>query len=215
VDEDKTLAFNVALWTAAAGAMLFLFKLVAGYFIANLSIELSQRRLSATEEGKDYLVITVKLTKGDRSTLTLHDIRLQLFQTKDVTIWAKDGIPRNDGKQVPLADNRRFKFSLGGAQPTRPSLDFSVYDERTPVLQMTPGEVTHFDAIAEVSSADTVKIELAILGRTLLMNSIASPAFFENRGVGQWRASVISLPREKAAVSKGAHGEKNDKLGRS
>ena len=201
VSEDKTLALIVALWTAVAAAILFLFKLAAGYFIANLSVELAQRRQVATKEGKDHLVITVKLSKGDRSTIALHDVRLQIISGKDEIIEVKDGIPFKDRKRIPVNDNRRFRLSFAGEEPKRPTLDFSRYDEKVPVLQMTPGEVTHFDAIAEVPSAGTVRIEVAILGQTLLMNYITDRWWFSKKiGVGQWRASVISLPIDKVAV---------------
>jgi hypothetical protein len=187
----RTLPLNVAFLTAAAAAILFLFKFAAGYFIANLSVELSQRRRVA-KEGKDCLVITVKLSKGDRGTIALHDVRLQIISANDESIWVKDGIPSKEGKRLSLDDNRRFRFSFSGEEPTRPTLDFSGYDETTPVLHLTPGEVAHFDALAEVPSAETVTIEVAILGQTLLMNFLS-----KNRGVGQWRASFISLPGDR------------------
>jgi hypothetical protein len=204
VSEDKSMAINVAVLTAAGAGILFLFKFLAGYFIGNLSIELSKDRLAA-KEGKDHLVITVKLSKGDRSTIALHDVHLQIFSGADETNRVDDGIPLKGGRGLFVTNNRRVKMSFVGEEPARPALDFSGYDERTPVLRMTPGEVTQFDAIAEVPAAETVRIELAILGQTLLMRYITGSWplskigrwLFKSRGVGQWRASVISLPLDK------------------
>jgi K+-sensing histidine kinase KdpD len=67
-----------------AAALYFLWKLFTGYLIANMSVEsiLSRSRL---DRGEDLLVISVKLTKGDRESVTLKEIKLQV-QTNETEI---------------------------------------------------------------------------------------------------------------------------------
>jgi hypothetical protein len=192
MSEVKTWAFSGALWTAAAAAataiaaaIFFLYKAATGYLITNLSVELSQRRQAINEE-KDYIVITIKLSKGDLDTIALHDVRLRVFLA-------------NKEVSLPVLVDDNLRFLVNDHDPMRPTIEFSRYDKTKPVLWLTPGEVIQFEAITEVLSPEIVRIEVAILGQSILTNYITGRRWLaKNKWVGQWRASVISLPGDKS-----------------
>src|SRR4051794_7083947 len=61
-----------------AGAFLF-YKLISGYFIADLSLKVSAERGACSgDQGFDYLAVSANLKKGDRGATSLEDAQVEV-----------------------------------------------------------------------------------------------------------------------------------------
>jgi hypothetical protein len=171
------------LFGVLAAGGYFGYKVATGYLYTNLSVELTQRRQTSVNEGNDHIVVTMKISKGDRGTIEIDDIKLRFTSPLFDTI-------------VAVEDNRRLFWENSAGEPPRYAIDFSQFNDVAPVLRLTPGESTQFEANTEVPSGETVRIELAILGQSLRIDYVPGirVLFPRQRGIGQWRASVVSLP---------------------
>jgi hypothetical protein len=155
---------------AAAG--FFLYKVIAGYLFPNLEVSLDCSRQPNSHSGKDFLKITVTLTKGEYGTLRIHDVQARIT-------------PENsDARSVSFIGVERRSFlsqTFNGHE--RKIIDWGNRSKKNPFLQISPKEKTQFSAYAEIPPEVPCVIDVAILGKIL-----ASSKF------GQWRASSISLP---------------------
>jgi hypothetical protein len=72
-DTVKNIAETVAI---AAAALFFLAKAWRGYLYSNLSLDLSLSRFAVANSGKDRLVVSIILKKGDRGALSLSSLKV-------------------------------------------------------------------------------------------------------------------------------------------
>ncbi len=163
----KDIAQGAAVLGAAA---YFLVRMIGGFFTVNLSLRVECGR-AFKDEHTDWVAVRVHLTKGDRRTLTLHD----------VTVWRSGREP-----ETVSALRRMTTTSAGGRPravgPTDTTLDHAPADRGHP-LNITPGEEIEFGAMLEAPRSGAVVVEAAVLGRAWV-----SP--FRS----QWRASCASPP---------------------
>jgi hypothetical protein len=68
----------VELFAYLAAGGFFLYKLLTGYLMTNLSVSISCVRQCTNKNGKDHLIVTVDLSKGDRGSLNLHDAQVKV-----------------------------------------------------------------------------------------------------------------------------------------
>lgn len=148
----------------------FLYKLVSGYLMTNLSVALTTTRQHSTPE-RDHLVVSVALAKGDRGSVKLHDCQVKISWTGHRVIKPLIGTDRRSKKSEHFDGSERSVVN---------------WDKRSisqPFLHLTPGETSHFATYSDVPANAICEVEVAILA-------------MKRSGIrfGQWRASTISLP---------------------
>jgi hypothetical protein len=166
-----------------AAAIYFGIRLYRGYFVQNLSLGLELRRCTADKsECLDYLDITMKLTKGDRSTTRFEDM--------EVRVWWP-GVARCRIEKVETI--RRYSFGnskiRASAQNSREDFITIFWDEQhpdKPFLNMTPGEATTFSHLMVVPADLPCRVDVVLVGRVA-----------DSERYGQWRASATSFPFDK------------------
>jgi hypothetical protein len=147
-------------------ALYFAYKLVTGYQVINLSVKLSYVREPSTTENKDYLAVLVTLLKGDRGSLRFYDAQVR------VTCEGE-----HEGRILALPDIQRLSFR-------NKKLAWDKMSTTVPFIWITPGDEVLFSCCCEVERSKPCLIEVAILGRKKFHPKI-----------GQWRASLVSLPK--------------------
>ena len=160
----------VEMFAYLAAGIFFLYKLLTGYLMTNLSIALSTSRQHSTPE-QDYLVVSVALTKGDRGSVKLHDCQVKISWTGHQVIKPLIGTDRRSKKAEHFDRSKRSVINWDARSISQPFLHF------------TPGETSHFAAYSDVPANAICQVEVAILAK-------------KRSGIrlGQWRASTISLP---------------------
>ena len=88
----KDLAQTVALGFAA---LLFLYKVIAGYPRVNLSISITCSRERHLNTGYDNLVVSVQLKKGGNGSVALHDAKVLVCFDETIKIVELPGISRS------------------------------------------------------------------------------------------------------------------------
>jgi hypothetical protein len=167
----ETIKGCAEIFALVAAALYFGYRFKTGYFVINLSLSVKPSRQRSPKDGVDFLVVLVKVKKGDRSSLNIHDARVKVRWEGDEKIIELIG-----------ADRRKSKVeSLGAVQ--RKVINFQDRAEKHPFIRLTPGEETTFSCYVEVPSGIVCNIEVAVLGE--------KPS---GQRTGQWRASVVSLP---------------------
>jgi hypothetical protein len=169
--KNSTEAFA---WACAGG--FFLYKTVSGYLISNLSLSVTCQRQRANS-GKDYLVVTASLKKGDRGAISLHEVI--------ASVLCAGG--KHETK--PLSATRRLTSIKVGSDEVFRLKDSPARD--VPLLNLPPGDETMFSAWFEVPSDDPATAEVTILAGW----------HWHGNTRYQWRASTVSLPmqpRDKA-----------------
>jgi hypothetical protein len=161
----------VELFAYVAAGGFFLYKLLTGYLMTNLSVSLSCSRQCAKRNGKDHLIVRVNLSKGERGSVNLHDAQVKVK-------WNSDA----EAKPLIGTDRRSLKTELVGKSERR-VVDWTKQSASQPFLRLTAGESCQFATYFEVPCFQICEIELAVLG-------MKQSGF----RVGQWRASSISLP---------------------
>ena len=177
-DPMKTQQYVETFAYFAAGCF-FLYKILTGYLMTNLNIALTTSRQHSMSQ-QDHLVVLVKLEKGDRGSINLHDCQVRIT-------W--------NGHQVIkplLATDRRSKKIEHFNRSKRNVINWEVRSVNQPFLHLTPGERSHFATYFDVPANVICEIEVAILAM--------KPFGFR---VGQWRASTISLPVQTTTSNKG------------
>ncbi len=162
--------FQVVALMAAAG--FFLYKVIAGHLFPNLEVSLDCSRQPNSHSGKDFLKITVTLTKGEYGTLRIHDVQARITSENSAARFVS----------FIGVDRRSFLCERFNGQE-RKIIDWVNRSKQNPFLQISPKEKTQFSAYTEIPQEVPCAIDVAILGKIL-----ASWKF------GQWRASCISLP---------------------
>lgn len=108
-------------WACAGGFLLY--KAVSGYMISNLSLSVACLRQRAAS-GKDYLVVTASLKKGDRGAVSLHEVIASVFGT--------DG--KHETKRLS-ATRRLSSIKLGSDEVLRLK-DSPARESRIPKMQL-------------------------------------------------------------------------------
>ena len=161
----------VELFAYLAAGIFFLYKLLTGYLMTNLSVSISCSRQCANRNGKDHLTVTASLSKGERGSVNLHDAQVKVK-------WNGD----ENAESLIGADRRSLKTEVVG-ESNRKVVNWAKRSAKQPFLRLTAGESCQFATYFEVPCAQVCEIELAVLG-------MKQSGF----RVGQWRASTISLP---------------------
>ena len=118
-------------WLGAA--VFFGYKAWSGYFVVNLSIKVEWVRRSRAGEADDLLQVTPVLAKGDRGSVRLHDVQIRV---------TPDG---GEERVIWLDDFRRLGW-VYESQGTlkRGTVEWKEAAARISLLNLTPGEATHF-----------------------------------------------------------------------
>ena len=157
-----------------AAGLFFGYKFVAGYFITNLSLSLACLRQESPLEGKDFLAVTAKLTKGERGSLDLHDAKVRVNWMSGHLIEALAGIERQSFSTERLGKTDRKVIS------------FKRRSKKAPLLRLSPGEETSLSCCFEVPRESVCTVELVVLG--------SMRRIIPRTRIGQWRASSVSIP---------------------
>lgn len=153
----------------AAAAAFFLYKLISGFFLIDMSISIATERIAKDESDIDHLGITVTLSKGDRSSVIIEETHIRIIcEGTTIDRMELNGLNRLDAS---LLKNGEW-----------------VRDKKRPKLYLSPGEEASFSCVAKVAYGLPCIIEVAIPGRRLNISRLA-----------QWRASSVSLPVKKGA----------------
>ncbi|GAX59112.1 threonine synthase [Candidatus Scalindua japonica] len=162
----KDIVQIFALFSAGG---FFLYKLVTGYLITNLSISLECFRSPGKPDSeKDTLVTIVKFKKGDRGSLELHDAQVKYDMGEDTI-------------EVPLLGlDRRSFLSETICKKDRKLINWGARSKSSPFIRLSPGEETEFSCSCLVPSGQLCQVEVAILGKRT-----------NHSKVGQWRASKV------------------------
>ena len=167
----KTIA-EILAYLSAAG--FFFWKVKSGFLTTNMSISLKTNRSSAGDS-TDFLAVAVTLKKGGTGTVAIHDARVRLIQGNSET-------------ELELIGFRRLTVRKG--EQSRRRITFSALSTHAPFLFLSPDEETTFSALATVPSSLPCVVEAAVAGvRTW------------SRRIGQWKASVVSLPEDARSRS--------------
>ena len=167
------------LFALCAAGVFFIYKFLTGYFFINLSVSLLCERKHSTKPDRDLLLVCVKLEKGDRGSLRIHDAQARITYLSDKT----------EVEPVRFRGNERSSYNsqkMGAFD--RKTINWAKQSEETPFLRLAPGEKTEYACVFEVPRNDACLIDVAILGRR------GVPSLERFRHVGQWKASSVSLP---------------------
>jgi hypothetical protein len=155
---------QIGAWLAAGA--YFLVKLLLGYFVINLSLDVTSERQQSSTPGLDYLAVSIDIVKGDRGTFHIHDAQVVIIQGKKIEERKLD-FHRVVSERIGL----RRRGIRSGQKTQKSNLNFS------------PGETAHSRTWFTVNSHEPCMIEAAIVGTPL-----------GSWVISQWRASAVSLP---------------------
>ena len=194
LDDINSISQILALGLAGA---FFLYRMVSGYFVVDLSLTLSSIREPHLEHGKDHLVIVAHVKRGERGSLRLHDAKARVtFPNGEERIESFLGIDRVSFRTGPTSQDEQAVFGkntvelLSGddeekAPPgeARKVLNFSRQSTKAPLLKLTPGDTTQFACLLTVPANFACCVEVRLLSKK-----------HWNRKFAQWSASTVSLP---------------------
>ncbi len=169
IDTIKTVS-EILAFLGAAG--FFVYKLIAGYLMVNAGISAKIERSTATETD-DYLTVSAMVKKGSQGSLNVHDVKA-LFS------W------NGGSKEVEFVGFNRLSYKTEKGETKRKRIVFGKTSKSRPFLRLTTDEEATFSGMAQVPRKEPCTIEVVVLG-------------IRKGGwrVGQWRASVISIPKEE------------------
>lgn len=167
---------NVIKAMGAGFAIIFFgYKLITGWLILNLSIDLeTDRRAIQGEDASDELSLTVILEKGNIDSFWLNDIDIRVSELQqDGTRMVKGYIKPYGMKKTHALDGKVAWES-----------------DEYPNYVLSPNEKTSFSAYTRVSKRSVILLEVNILGSRPFYGIESKRG---DRSI-QWRASTISLP---------------------
>jgi hypothetical protein len=176
------ILLNAALLSAIGAGIAFVYKALTGYYRTNMDVSLSQIRQATGTPGEDNIVLLITLKRGDRSTLALHDISVRFS-------WA-------GGEQVKCVDEIFRSAWKRDNQLNRLVIDLGHINDEVPLLKMTPGETVMYSLHTTVPSDKVCHICTTVLGQLIIVNELTGKRkqIVKNRWIGQWKASIDSLP---------------------
>jgi hypothetical protein len=125
-----------------AAAFYFLWKTVSGYEITNLTLDVSATRRASSSPGTDWINVHVRVKKGARGTVQLHDAVVRLTPGK--------GGPLLGFQRLAISDATHRKVLWG--------------DSSGEYLNIAADEETSFSYCGEVSRAVPCSVEVALIG---------------------------------------------------
>ena len=163
-----------------AGGVFFGYKGFSGYQIVNLSVSVDAIRSADKGSNNDILKVAVTLSKGDRGTVQLHNIKGRI-RVKGRTREEADTVLEELSFDAFRLDHGRRPLRRTGRQLRT----WDSVNRRNPLLNLAPGESTIVSDYARVPSETPCLIEVVVLGR-------------RRSGIqmGQWRASCVALPND-------------------
>jgi hypothetical protein len=159
---------SLAFFGAAA---FFLYKAATGYLIVNVSLSAKIERRRGTD-ATDYMAIAAKLKKGSHGSIELHDARAYVSWTGGSQECELIGIERLSFRTEKMDERKRLVF---GSVSTK-----------APLLRLTPDEEATFSVLVEVPASAPCVVQIGVIG--ILTGGWR---------VGQWRTSMVSLPRDE------------------
>lgn len=153
-----------------SGGVFLIYKVVSGYFITDLSMEVSCERFLRGDQKED-LAVTAVLKKGEKGTVRVHDAKILVTDQYGHLV-----------DEQPLIGIDRLSFTTDDLGRMR--IAFDRISEQVPWLSLPPGDETQFAALCHVPAAQPYVVHVVILGRKLWGGKTA-----------QWRASVVSFPK--------------------
>jgi hypothetical protein len=150
----------------AAATAFFVYKLVDGWGIVNLSIELDAARKST--RGSDIVAVTLRLSKGGSGSLLLDTVELRCELSDGTSENCR--IPLN--YRLGLRDEERLDIADARVQ-------WEVVDHTRPRIYLPPGESTQYSHMFSVPKGKSCTVQAIVIGKRPVSTRR-----------GQWRASV-------------------------
>jgi hypothetical protein len=166
LNDIKTVAEIIALISAA---VFFIYKLVDGWGLVNLSIELKAERKPGPES--DLVSVLLKLVKGDRGSLELQTIELK----------CKSAAGPPDIVRITLNYPLKLRANTG-LKDEETRVHWETIDEKRPLIHLPPGESTQYSQMFTVPRGAPCTVEAIVVGKRPVSTRR-----------GQWRASVDVL----------------------
>jgi hypothetical protein len=175
-DRLKTIAETLALFFTA---VFFCYKFISGYFFVNLSLYIECSRKRSAFPNTDYLTVNVKLKKGERGSLRIHDAQVRV------------SLGSGTNKLAPILppgfDRSSYRTEFVGKFDKK-MINWDKQSKASPILRIAPGEETTSACVVKVPSDEICIVEVAVQGRR------GVPALERHQHVGQWKAATVSLP---------------------
>lgn len=166
---DLSFLLDKDFYTSAAivaGAAYFVYKLLAGWLVINLSLEIKTARQHQNDDA-DLLIVTLCLEKGGIDAARLLQAQLRI---------TPDPVSSKGNTVVPVSGIQRLECSKNTINWNKPlSAEY---------LNLAPNEKTHFSEIFRVRPEQDYKIEAIVI----------EDRYRIWRTLGQWRASAVSPP---------------------
>ena len=153
------------------GAMFFMYKVLAGWMLLNLSVSLDLQRVHSANDKEDYLLIKSKLTKGDVDGMRIQHAELQI---------TPDPEGKLSYKTMRLAEIYRLAVTTAG------DVSWDQPDKGNPTLTLALSETLEASQYLKVSREVAYKVEIVVIGSRLNVPILPQTA--------QWRASAVSVP---------------------
>lgn len=192
-EDFKNLTEGIAI---IVGGVYFLYRSGRGSFTHNLSLSLDCSRKANPTADRDYLAVTVKISKGERYTVELHDAKVRV---NDVILPLNEVYRKHTKPEKLEAKDRKGKV-MQGEFIERRVIDFAQNAWLAPFLRLAPGDQTQLSCWLDVPHAAICTLEVVVVGKRVWPSWIQRTRPFSwwyargpGRKVGQWRASAISL----------------------
>jgi len=180
VSSEKTKNWLESLALFAAG-VFFAWKLLTGWLIANLGVEIDTQR-QMLDGSRDYLAVTVRLKKGATDTVWLTDVSLRVA-AQPLSIGEQVALEAFEPREARSEDQIIHFPELKLLAVQDGQIDWSKADSEGKKLTLSPGESFQLARAFSVPSRIPISVEVAVRGDRTFW-----PAGF------QWHASAIALP---------------------
>ena len=146
----------------------FATKVLQGFFVVELSLNVAASRVRSATQSVDYVFISVDLKRGIQGAFRMHDA---------VVIVAQGAT-----QQVLKLGIERFQSHRQGKVYVINTRSFA---KEVPTINLAPGDETCLAAMAEVIGSEPCRVDVVVIGTKFLSWKRA-----------QWRASTISPPTQ-------------------
>lgn len=181
LDSPQSIDVLLKCVLAIAAAFFFLYKIIAGWLIMNMSVSIRTDR-QRRDKDSDHLAVAIVLEKGSTDSVHIIDIRVRVTnlqnqnsirqeQSNDETVYQNE--------DVVIAGFTRLEDTDRKAS-WNPS-------SRRDRLAISPGEKVEYAAYTPVPHDAPVLISVVVLGDRWLSKTW-------NGYYNQWRVSALSLP---------------------
>jgi len=170
------------------GGGYFLYRSLRGAFTNNLSLSLECVRTEIPDTTEDWIAVTIKLSKGERYSIELHDAKIRV-SGPGVTMVSERfvGIDRRSYDTESIKDDNGNDIGK-----TRKAIAFDHISKSVPLLVLTPGEQTQFARYVKVPASCICTLEVVVVAKRWYHRWLRWEPNADK--LGQWRASAVSLP---------------------